>query len=123
MRFSIARALRAGIAATLLTAGLGVATAQPAFAACGFSYVPSTNGDGSAIVKSGTWNLKDAYYADCANVGKVYGYDRVWLRCYVVNDYNNTWWYVRRDGTSLKGWISGDNIRIEEDISADYAYC
>ncbi|GAA0436761.1 hypothetical protein Aca07nite_45180 [Actinoplanes capillaceus] len=114
MRIPVARALRAGIVAALLTAGLGVATAQPASAAsCPGSWYPNDNGDGSGIMKAGTWNLKGNYYSDCANVGTVDGGERVWFQCWSVNDYNNLWWYVRVAGTNKKGWISAANITAE----------
>ncbi|GGN49293.1 uncharacterized protein YgiM (DUF1202 family) [Actinoplanes campanulatus] len=115
MRLSSTRTLRAGIAAALLTAGLGVATAQPASAACGWSYTPAANGDGSGIMKASAngWNLKSAPYADCDNVGKVSGGERVWYHCWDFNSYDNMWVYVRVAGTNKHGWISTDNIRDE----------
>ncbi|GAA0436756.1 hypothetical protein Aca07nite_45170 [Actinoplanes capillaceus] len=113
MRLSVAPALRAGIVAALLTAGLGVATAQPASADSCSSWKPSQNGDGSGLMKAGTWNLKSNYYSTCGNIGVVSGGERVWFQCWSTNSYGNQWWYVRVAGTSTYGWISDDNIWSE----------
>ncbi|MFC3384891.1 hypothetical protein [Couchioplanes azureus] len=128
MRLSVIGAMRAGIAAVLLTAGVGVAMAQPASAAGPTHCIgtPKANGEGWGLMKPGTWNLKGGYFSECQNVGVVRGGEKVWFQCSKRNNYGNNWWYVRVAGTDKKGWISESNLaylQYSDMPGGSSAYC
>ncbi|MFI7596673.1 hypothetical protein [Actinoplanes sp. NPDC049681] len=112
MRLTITRAARVAVASALLAAGLSAVSAQPASAAdsCLGWMGNRENGDGSGIIKEGTWNLKTGPYSTCDNAYVVHGGAKMWWMCMHNNIYGVHWVYGRMEGTNKKGWISYDNF-------------
>jgi hypothetical protein len=106
-------ALRKTAAALCGTAGLlaGVVVAAPvaqAYPHCYEGY-RHDNGEGDAVTRSAA-HLKQYPYADCANVTLVPKGHKLYLWCYLDNEYGHLWWYVREQGTNFAGYISDDSI-------------
>jgi|tagenome__1003787_1003787.scaffolds.fasta_scaffold20916121_2 hypothetical protein len=100
-----ARRLAAGAAAVLLsTAALTVVTESPALAVscAGPSHRP--NGGGGFNIAE-TTTLWTGPYSVCNKVGSLNTQQLLWAWCFWLNDYGNTWWYVRVGGTSTYGWV------------------
>jgi hypothetical protein len=106
----VTRAMSRVFVIALLASGVGAAVATPALADIDCSVSHSANGEGSgytAVSKP----LKVGPYGDCATTGANTGtYGKVWLHCYVYNDYSNLWWWVRIDGTQKYGWIYASHL-------------
>jgi hypothetical protein len=109
-KFKIAT-LAAAMVATLSVVPLSPANAQPASVAADDCTPPPHpyNGDGGGNMK-GTYNLKVAPYASCANVRSLAQGTHVYYLCWLVNTRGNVWEYVRVQGTTTYGWMSWDNI-------------
>ncbi|MCK1823051.1 hypothetical protein MTQ10_26510 [Streptomyces sp. XM83C] len=99
--------------AALVVAGLAAPAAQaaapaaPAAVTCGNAYWPHRDKDpGSGRVsKPGSAAVHTGPYGDCTTVGYVAKDTRVYYDCYVVNDYGNTWTWIRDANGSSLGWI------------------
>jgi hypothetical protein len=108
-----ARRLAAGAAAVLLsTVALTVVTESPALAVscAGPSHRP--NGGGGFNVAE-TTTLWTGPYSVCGTVGHVNTQQVLWAWCFWINDYGNTWWYVRVGGTSTYGWVYPTNGTVD----------
>ncbi|MFJ7069784.1 hypothetical protein [Streptomyces sp. NPDC101115] len=91
------------------------AVAMPAQAAplgetavtCGNAYWPHQNVDSGSgrVTKSGSAAVHTGPYGACTTVGYVSEGTTVYYDCYVVNDYGNTWTWIRDAGGSSLGWI------------------
>ena len=100
--------------AALVTGGLAAPAAQAAGSGaaavtCGNDHWPHHNYDSGSgtVTKSGSAAVHTGPYGDCTTVGYVSEGTRVYYDCYVVNDYNNRWTWVRDAGGSSLGWIYG----------------
>lgn len=103
----------AAVGAALVLAGTP-ATAAPATVSgesavtCGNANWPHQPKDGTRgrITKSGSAAAHTGPYADCPIVGYISSGTSVEYDCYVVNDYGNTWTWVRvPDGGGSLGWV------------------
>ena len=103
------RRLVAGAAAALLaTAGLTVVTESPALAVSCSGPSSRPNGGGGFNIDE-TTTLWEGPYSACGVVGHLNTQQILWAWCYWLNDYGNTWWYVRVGGTSTYGCVYSGN--------------
>ncbi|MFG2115851.1 hypothetical protein ACGFRB_25005 [Streptomyces sp. NPDC048718] len=98
--------------AALLLGGIAVPAAQAGTAdasavTCGNAYWPHNPNDGrlGSVRKTGGAAAHTGPYGDCTTVGIVADGTTVRYDCYVVNDYGNTWTWVRTQGGSSLGWV------------------
>ncbi|MHB9849158.1 SH3 domain-containing protein [Streptomyces krungchingensis] len=98
--------------AALVLGGLAAPAVQAADAStsavtCGNAYWPHSDKDrGSGqISKSGSAAVHTGPYGDCQIVGYVAEGTTVLYDCYSVNDYGNTWTWVRDSSGSSLGWV------------------
>jgi hypothetical protein len=112
MRPKIKIATMAGaMVAALSVVPLSPASAQPVSVAADDCTPPPHpyNGDGGGNMK-GTYNLKVAPYASCANVWSLAQGTQVYYQCLLLNARGNLWAYVRVQGTTTYGWMSLNNL-------------
>ncbi|MEV7499828.1 hypothetical protein [Streptomyces sp. NPDC093018] len=110
-RHRAVRLAATGAALMTVLAGVSVATATTAGAASCSDWSPSANGEGEGILTKSV-NNKKGPGEDCTSSGSLSTGTIVWLRCYAVNQYGNTWWYFRTDATSTYGWTSENNMKV-----------
>ncbi|WP_202459971.1 SH3 domain-containing protein [Streptomyces sp. SID1328] len=73
---------------------------------CGNAYWPHGNYDtGSGKVTVSSAAVHTGPYGACTTVGSVSQGTTVYYDCYVVNDYGNTWTWIRDGNGSSLGWI------------------
>ncbi|MEU1375234.1 serine/threonine-protein kinase [Streptomyces triculaminicus] len=65
---------------------------------------------GSYGYLSGDYHVVTGPYQTCPSVSRAKSGTKLLYQCSVVNAYGNKWIYVRVDGTSTSGWMSGDNL-------------
>ncbi|MFJ9721070.1 SH3 domain-containing protein [Streptomyces sp. NPDC101213] len=89
-----------------LTTGAQAATADTKAVTCGNAYWPHYNYDtGSGKVTVSSAAVHTGPYGACTTVGYVSQGTTVYYDCYVVNDYGNTWTWIRDGNGSSLGWI------------------
>ncbi|WP_051828487.1 hypothetical protein [Streptomyces bicolor] len=98
--------------AALVLGGLAAPAAQAAdvgatAVTCGNANWPHSNKDSGSgkVTKSGSAAVHTGPYGACTIVGYVSQGATVHYDCYAVNDYGNTWTWVRDAGGSSLGWI------------------
>jgi hypothetical protein len=101
------------IISSLIAALLLAATASPAAnattaALCDPPYYQN-NSDGEGIV-GGSYHMKAAPYAACANVTLLSPGTVIYMWCWIENQYGHSWYYGRVKGTQTRGWLSRDNF-------------
>lgn len=74
---------------------------------CGNANWPHTDKDSGSgrVVKSGSAAVHTGPYGACTTVGYVSQGTTVYYDCYSVNDYGNTWTWIRDANGSSLGWI------------------
>lgn len=74
---------------------------------CGNANWPHTNKDTGygKVSKSGSAAVHTGPYGNCTTVGYVSNGTTVYYDCYSVNDYGNTWTWIRDANGSSLGWI------------------
>ncbi|MEV0581707.1 hypothetical protein [Nonomuraea sp. NPDC050310] len=102
-------------AATLTLTALPAAAAtssQPAAPGCNRPAV--SNLDPGWGVMRGSYNLKKGPYSGkrCGTVTKLHQGAVLLFFCWTTNEYGKMWVHTGVKGTSLRGWMSLDNIKV-----------
>ena len=108
--FSKVRSVAAGAVLVAATATVPVlAAAAPAQAVADCSYSTLVNGEGAGYVKRSLY-LRSGPEAACPELRYVKAGTKVYYHCYEMNQYGNTWFWVRVAGTDAHGWIPDSEV-------------
>lgn len=101
-------ALGAALVLSVLSAPAAQAAATaPDAVTCGNAHWPHSPKDGTVgkVIKSGSAAVHTGPYGACTTVGYISSGASVQYDCYVVNEYGNTWTWVRVPGGGSLGWV------------------